>query len=874
MKRVLLILFLSACFAFGEDNFEKAIRPLIVNNCYECHSSKAKRVKGDTLLDSKEGIQKALKDNVLLNAIVSGDMPPKKDLGEVNRNILASWIKNGAKLPNHFTVSGSRWGKEVESHWAFKKAYTPTVPDFKQENPIDNFIAEGLKERGVHFSPEAPKRELIRRLYFDMTGLPPTPLQVSEFEIAGKDYYKIVDEILSSRAYAERWARHWLDVARYSDYKGGANNRRDDPRYVYAWAYRDYVIDSFHEDKPYNRFIQEQIAGDLLPKPDTGGLGFITIGRRDNNANDVIDDRIDVITKGFLSMTVTCARCHDHKFDPISQKDYYALHGIFRSVSEPNEFELPMVEDTTGSNGFNEYIAKKKKLASDIQVYKRNEYSRWYDHFRKGSIQYIVHTHNYYNEVPNEAKGQYSRTNKVDNVTGLVGRMMSNWNREMNSKDDFWKPYQIVKVSKSVKKSEEEIRKIDEVILRGLRLAKAETPVQVAAWYGRLFYETYEKKINKKPLSPLQKKADKILFKDKGPCDLGDIENFWRILNNRERTQYQRGLQRVTAKLIDHEWASSVTPPRSMVITENRPVTSRIFLLGNARKLGDPAPRSFIEYLDPDGGKYPDKTSGRLELANSIIEHPLSTRSFVNRIWMHHFGRGFVDTPDDLGIQAEDPSHPELLEFLSNYLRENNWSIKRLHRLIVTSRTYRQSSKADGKMELKDPGNIFLHRQNIRRLEFEAIRDSLFFFANGGNFEKAHGGPVKLFNSPYPNSRSIFGEIDRRRLPEILSNFDMADPNLPTGKRFRSSIPQQSLFMLNNSMMMVKVKEIASRFDKVIDEPGKIQAIYQLLLQRNPTDMETKLALKFIQSTPQGTYSPFEQFIHVMVMSNESMYIN
>lgn len=882
MKRIIaLLLFLCFNHNTRSSSFETDIRPILSKYCYQCHSSKAEKIKGDVVLDSKDGFNKVidrtdLRKSSLLEVIVSGDMPPKEKMNSEDKNIIVSWVRQGALLPDTLSISSSKWGNKVSTHWSFKDLANIQVPQNNEKNPIDNFVIEKLKAIDLKLSPETNKRELVRRLYFDMTGLPPKYDTVLAFENGSKSWEQLVDEVLSSTAYGERWARHWLDVARYSDYKGGANNDRSDPRYPYAWTYRDYVINSLNQDKPFDLFIKEQLAADLLPenirsKDALNALAFITIGRRDNNINDVIDDRIDVVTKGFLGLTVTCARCHDHKFDPITQIDYYALHGIFRSVSEPNDITgLPITNDRSNVA----YANKRNSLLADIQTYKTNSLAKWVSHFQNGSSAYIVHTHNFYNEVPRSDRNQYVRTNSVLKVTQLVNDMLNRWNREMNSRDIFWTPYQELSKTKptewpmAFKKMIATPDKFDAYVVKAIQAQRPKNIREVVTLYAQLFSVTMSNVSSGRPPGGLlHNKAYAILTKKNGPCDLGDLESFYRILNNRERTQYENGLRTVTAKFIDHEWENDLTPSRAMVILEDKPITSKVFLLGDSRKLGDMAPRGFIKFLDEDYKPFNNKDSGRLELAESIIESPISARTIVNRIWMHHFGHGFVDTPDDLGVQANDPTNLELLEFLSQYLRSNDWSLKRLHKLILMSKTYKQDSKPDGRAETLDPGNQLLHRQNIRRLEFEGIRDSIFMFANRGEFTKTHGGPVDLFRAPYPNTKTIYGIVDRRRLPETLANFDVANPNLPTGKRFDTTVPQQSLFFLNSDMILVKVREIA----KVAN--NNPTNLYHIIYQRNPSDTELKMIDEFLNNAKAEKLTPFEQLTQVLVLSSEAMYI-
>lgn len=910
MKKLLTLCLLltTGLTGYGQSNdvFDKTIKPILEKNCYSCHSHEADRIKGDLTLDTQAGIESVLDNktdltkSTLAQQIISREMPPKKEMSSKDASLLLSWIRQGAKLPENMKKDkdSDAWGTKIQTHWAFQPQYKPEMPQFDMEgyqNPIDNFIAAKLENIGLGLSPRANKRDLIRRIYYDMLGIPPTYEDVQSFvnDNSPGAWETVVDKVLQSPHYGERWGRHWLDVARYSDYKGGSNNRRDDPRYVYAWSYRDYVIKSLNSDKPYDQFIKEQLAADLMVRgrkrtpqemEALAGLGFLTVGRRDRNNDDVIDDRIDAVSKAFLGLTVSCARCHDHKFDPITQKDYYSFHGIFSSITEPDEFQLPVVRDTSSLKQFNEYAKLREEAIKNINKYKMDGYTKWHDHFRKTSGEYIVHTYMYYNEVPGPNRGQYSRTNEVDNVRGLVNRMMSNWNREMNSNNPFWTPYkELIKQDPktwnvSLHKMSQDKKKYDFGVVRSLQVRKPQTKQQLANWYGNVFTVAYKDLVENKKKNPkympgnkLHKKAVEILLKDKGPCDLGNLDTFYRILNNRERTRYENGLRNVTAKFINLEWEHVAVPVRAMVVQERAPVTSRIYILGNARTKGDPAPRSFLEYFDKSGKVYPQNQSGRLQLAESIINNPLSSRVIVNRIWQHHFGKGIVDTPDDLGIQSPDPTHPELLDWLAVYLKENNWKLKSLHKLILTSKTYQQSSKPEAVAENLDSGNQLLHRQNIRRVEFESIRDTMFKLSNNLSNEMG-GGPVNLFTKPYSKKRSIYGVIDRRNVPELLSNFDFADPNLPTGKRFNTTIPQQSLFMLNGQMAIDIIKLFCK--NNVGETAAQtVTNFYKVAYQRMPTQIEVKLGVDFIQSAKPEKLTPEEQFAQVVLLSNEIIHI-
>ena len=371
--------------------FENKVRPLLANHCYKCHSQKAEKVKGGLTLDTREGLLAGGNSgpvivpgnpdkSPLIEAIryTNPDlqMPPKGEkLSETQVADLVAWVKMGAPDPRVATVAQKSWVDPTKKHWALQPVSKPEIPKVNDaiwpKTDIDKFIVARLAEKGLTPNPLADKRTLIRRATFDLIGLPPTPEEVWEFlhDDSPKAFEKVIDRLLDSPHYGERWGRHWLDTARYSDTKGEIRRNREDPNYPFAWTYRDYVIRSFNEDKPYNVFIIEQLAADKLPATSVNAsnlaaLGFLTLGDRFMGMqHDIINDRIDVVTKGFLGLTVTCARCHDHKFDPIPTKDYYSLHGIFASSREP-EVE-PVISKIQNTPDYQDYFKKRTALTEE-----------------------------------------------------------------------------------------------------------------------------------------------------------------------------------------------------------------------------------------------------------------------------------------------------------------------------------------------------------------------------------------------------------------------------------------------------------------------------------------------------------------------------
>ncbi len=793
--------------------FESKIRPIFVDNCYKCHSHEAEKLKGGLSLEYRESILKGGENGP---AIVPGDpgksllikavryldadlqMPPKdKKLSDTQINDLVAWVKMGAPDPRvaGATVASKGWGKMAKEHWAFKPVKRVAVPDlsnlgkgekekggkgespsapsplFTSSNPIDAFIIVKLRENGMTMSQAADKRTLIRRATFDLVGLPPSPEEVKAFvdDTSTNAFAKIVDRLLASPHYGERWGRYWLDTARYSDTKGDVKKNQESPLYPFAWTYRDYVIRSFNEDKPFNRFLMEQIAADKMPmdkdRSSLAALGFLTLGDHFNgNQNDIINDRIDVVCKGTMGLTVSCARCHDHKFDPIPTKDYYSLRGIFASSVEPGE--EPILGSVQMTADYKDYATKANAL-----------------------------------------------NQKVASL---------------------------------------------EVERRALR-----------------------KSGGKKPRKELQK----------------------------EEIEIRRDIARL-------EMTHAGAPARAMALLDStKPKDSVVFIRGEAENKGEVAPRRFLEILSGPNRAPFQNGSGRLELAQAIVNpyNPLTARVAVNRVWMHHFGEGFVTTPDDFGNQSEPPSHPELLDYLTAKFIQEGWSLKKLHREIMLSRTYQQSSEGNPRYAQTDPQNRLLWRANIQRLEFEAVRDSIL--AIGGDIDLKMGGrPVNLGEKGYSLRRTIYGYIDRRNLPEVYNQFDFANPDITSGKRYETTVPQQALFMMNSPLVVEQARNLVeqSEFVSLRDEEKRIRFLYERIFQREPSSIETKLALGFINDSPppekitteareqfrrekgkQGgkKYGPamslanipaselrrlgaWEKFAHALLQTNEALFVN
>jgi hypothetical protein len=632
---------------------------------------------------------------------------------------------------------------------------------------VDHFILAKLDENNLKPNPPADKRTLIRRASFDLIGLPPTPEEVRDFvnDNSPDAFAKVVDRLLASPHYGERWGRHWLDVARYSDTKGQPRRFFEDNLNPFAWGYRDYVIRSFNENKPYNIFILEQIAADHLTTSthdptNLTALGFLTIGDHYMGMqNDIINDRIDVVTKGFLGLTVTCARCHDHKFDPIPQKDYYSLRGIFDSCVEPKI--KPVVGKISHTPEYSEYYRQREELA-----------------------------------------------------------------------------HQAVVLTDS--------------------------------------------------LPALRKGGKQEMLK-----------------------QTRRDLQKTEHDIAELELNNPVAPLRAMVLTDAlHGHDSPLFIRGEAGNKGELVPRRFLQVLSGPVRPVWTNGSGRLQLAMSIASpnNPLTARVMINRIWQHHFGEGFVPTPDDFGMMSEPPSHPQLLDYLAMNFMTNGWDIKKIHRLIMLSSVYQESSASNPRYAQTDPGNRLLWHANIRRLEFESLRDSLL--AIGGMLDtNVYGRPVDLRANPDTTRRTVYDFVDRANIADVLVNFDFATPEMETGVRHQTTVPQQALFLMNSPLVIKLAKQLvaAPEFIDNVDDPWRLNYLYERIYQRPPNQEEAELGLEFVSQTPlrdeaspapvvnnnQGKFRPgkgnrgggnagrksapltsWEEYAQALLQANETSFVN
>jgi hypothetical protein len=789
----------------GVEFFEKSVRPVLADNCYRCHSAAAPKAKGGLKLDSMAGILKGGDDGAI---IVPGDpdrspliaairredkdtaMPPKTPLSQAGIDAIVQWVKMGAPGPKDTAVSASGQGGPAPAAgglagpipgpaadydrlrhtlWSWQPIKTvapPTGPDQAwARDDLDLFVLAKQEEKDLHPSADADKVTLIRRATYDLIGVEPTIAETDAFvaDKAPDAFAKVVDRLLASPHFGERWGRHWLDVARYGESTGMTRNLP----YYYAWRYRDYVINAFNSDKPYNQFITEQLAGDQLPAAtpaehdqDLIATGFLAVGTKDFNEKDArqflmnnVDEQIDTTGRALLATTIGCARCHDHKFDPIPTKEYYGLAGIFSST-----------QTFTG--------VRRVRAAANAQFF---------------DVDFLL------------------------------------------------------------------------------------------------------------PLSDFHRVPGAVAASD---------DTNYRAMRKQQKAAVAAGATAVAAK------RPPIDPALFQPITEQDvamgakdvlyPADANVLVRGDLTNVGERAPRGFLTI--PCMSSAPvinPRSSGRLELAQWITreDNPLTSRVIVNRIWKHLFGEGIVRTVDNFGMSGDQPDNPQLIDYLASDFMKNGWSIKKMIRKVMLSSTYQQASTFDKDKYVIDPDNRLLWRQNQRRLEAEAIRDSILASAGDLDATVPHGSAVMKLSpaqvgrairrgfdlADNADYRSIYLPIYRSAIPEVLDTFDTADPDYVTGDRDVTTVPPQALYMMNSPFVLEQSRKLALRLESESKTglQGQVQFAYRLVLARPCTKSELSRDLAFISSYSQsgplsvsGTRGAMAALCQALYASAEFRYVN
>lgn len=903
--------------ADGVEFFERNVRPILVDTCYKCHSAKAEKLKGGLYLDSKAGVLKGgktgpavvpgnLEKSLLIKAVRYTDddlqMPPKEQLSKAQVAVLETWVKMGAPDPRGEGAVASAAGAmttlslaDAKDFWSFKKPVEPVIPAVKgnwAKTPIDALILAKMQEKGLSPAPIADKRTLIRRATFDLTGLPPTGEEVAAFESdpSANAFEKVIDRLMASPAYGERWARHWLDVARYADTKGYVF--QEERRYPFAYTYRDWVVNALNADLPYDQFLIDQIAADRVVEQESkigsgpiassfldtransklAAMGFLTLGRRFlNNQADIIDDRLDVVCRGTMALTVGCARCHDHKFDPIPTADYYSLYGVFASSTEPKDLPLLGSGEKTP-----QVIAYEKELArreADIVKFKEDRLAKTITPLKsaKNIEAYMLEAARPRGEKGAPADASLNRF--------AARRWRTFLDRTAADKDPVfapWHKFAALPEKEFAEKSPAVLtsfiggaKSLNANLLKALAAAPLKSLKDVAAAYGHFL----EAEIAD-PKSPIANAAD-------FPSNI-TLANVESVFSGDDRGAYNSLLQKRDAVNATHPGA----PARAMVLADGNPVTPVIFKRGNPNMRGAEVPRQFLAVLSGPDRKPFKEGSGRLELAKLIAskDNPLTARVFVNRVWLEHFGKALVRTPSDFGVRGERPTHPEVLDYLAVEFMKHNWSIKSLHRMIMLSAAYQQSSTASEKALQEDSENRLLSHQNRQRLDFEAMRDSLLFAA--GELDRTMGGrAVDILGQPFSHRRTIYGFVDRQNLPNLYRTFDFSSPDQTAPMRFANTVPQQALFMMNSPFIVEQARALANRVGDVTEPAEKIRALYRIAFARQPTSDEIGLGIAYVnsesaspgensRSSKMAPLTPWEKYAQVLLETNEFIFVD
>ncbi len=914
--------------------FEREIRPLLVEHCHDCHGPEAE--EGGLKLDGRSKILKggdngpAVKpghpsESLLIEAVEYGpdgfQMPPDGKLPDEAVAALVKWVKIGAPWPGELTPA-TEYDHAAESVlerdlWAFHPLLNPSLPEVEYatwpRQPIDYFILSRLEQEGLSPAKAADRRTFIRRVSFDLIGLPPTPEEVAAFldDDSPVAFEKIVDRLLDSPQYGERWGRHWLDLVRFAETYG----HEFDYDIPGAFRYRDYVIRALNDDLPYDQFLTEHLAGDMLSEPRRHpvegfnesilGTGFFHLGEGKHSPVDIrgdeaerIDNQIDVLSKTFMGITVACARCHDHKFDPIATEDYYALAGFLQSsryqqafIDDPapnlaiiDEIQrlqeeranlalqaVSSTETPAGQPESDNQTVEPDPQPTDYLAYAtfdEQDFAPWYVTglaFGPGpnnpeSILYSGRSLSGYVEGGLADSGRYAGQLQgvIRSPTFTIGHTRV-WYR--------------VTGKGTINTVVDSHRLVNGPLHGSLRL-KVDQPSQFA-WLSQDLTDYQDHKAYIEIIDDNSESivVDRVMFGGAAPPPDAasiDVEAFSSTLSSSPSANVENEaiveLDRRIAEL-----RTQLRPSRrAPAMADGTPEDERVHIRGSHRRLGDVVSRRLLSVLAGDDQQPLDEDCGRLALANRMLNEgrPLVSRVMVNRVWQHHFGVGLVATSDNFGELGEEPTHPELLDFLAGQFTRDGWSLKKLHRMLLLSSTYRMASRASAAADERDPTNRLLHRMPIRRLEGEAIRDSLLAVSGSLNLEM-FGPSVPPYLTPFMSGRgrpgksgpldgngrrSVYINVRRNFLTPLLLAFDYPEPFTTIGRRGASNVPAQALIMLNNPL----VQSLSEAWAKQIlqapaTEPSeRITAMYERAFSRPPAEDELAAAVEFVEQRLQN----------------------
>ncbi len=891
----------------GVEFFEKKIRPVLVEHCYRCHSAQSKSVKGGLRLDSRAGLLAGGESgpavvpgkpqaSLLLRALRYSDeslrMPPRGKLSDAIIADFQAWIARGAPGPRDGPAAIPSSPEARKKHWAFQPIRRPVLPGVRDgswpHNPVDRFILAKLEAKGLAPSPPADRRTLLRRLSIDLLGLPPTAEEVEAFlgDRRPDAYERVVERLLASPAHGERWGRHWLDVARYADTKDGVLQYGDDRVRPYAYTYRDYVIRAFNEDLPFDRFVHEQLAADRVAAKGEpwrlAALGFLTLGRQfDNNIHDVIDDRIDVVARGLLGLTVSCARCHDHKYDPIPMADYYSLYGVFACSEAP--LELPLLAPLEKKAAWAVFEKQAGPKRRELQKFIDTQYAMLLETARQRVADYLVHAATTKPD-PLETAIFFLSLAPTDLRPQIVARWRLLLARRVQADDPVFGPWHdIVQAGGGTwhrRPVGTDRGQVNPLVRAALLKARPTSRAEVARTYGNLLREAHEASKKSAPAGPEAAARRQLLalltaHDSPGWFPRSRTRDY---MSRQEKDSFGAKMQELDRMAV----RARDVPPRAMVLVDAEEVHEpAIFLRGDPSRPGPRVPRQFLGVVAGRKRQPFTTGSGRLDLARAITaaDNPLTARVIVNRVWMHHFGEPLVDSPGDFGLRTAPPTHPELLDWLASELQARGWSLKWLHRVLLLSSTYRQASFDRPACRRADPDDRLLWRMNRRRLDFEAMRDSLLAVA--GRLDRGmYGRAVDVAGDPGNARRTVYGLVDRQSLPGVFRAFDFASPDTSAERRPQTTVPQQALFALNSPFVLEQARTLAGR-PEVVRETAparRVEVLYRLVLARRPTPGEAQLALDFVRGVEQGQeksrLGAWQQLAQVLLVSNELFFVD
>ena len=908
-------------------------KAILEQQCFSCHGATQ---MGGLDLRQRENLLKggtrgpALvpgdpESSVLYQAVArTGDlMMPlgQEPLAAEDLETLRRWIEEGA-----LWEEGPQIASEI-GWWAFRRPASPSVPNVKDSkwvgNPIDAFILRRLEEKGLKPAPPGGRLTLLRRAKFDLHGLPPTEEEIREFlsDTGPGAFERLVERLLASPRYGEAWGRHWLDVARYADSSG----MDEDLTLPYAWRYRDYVIESFNLDIPYDRFVREQIAGDLLPGENPGqpnvrgilGTGFLALGPRSVARQDktlmiyeVVEEQIDTVSQAFMGLSIACARCHDHKFDPITTEDYYSMAAVFASTRSfreiiPQGVKPPYVsrfyfEPLVPKEEYERYKEHKDRIQTkETQIdavietdLGRRARTQLYPRL----IDYLLAARQVYQE--NQELAEVSEEENLDQT------LLEKWVEHLDPEREF-RPYH----QQWHEASDSELQAVAEEYQKMFLTTAREWHEKIEKWKKRLDAAIEEgKKTPKKPLSSddFVTVEERFFFEvDQNVFGIPGISE--EDKEKREKLLSDEAKKRVAVLRKELEKLKEASPPDvplASAVAEGESVEQRVFIRGDHRRPGEVVPKQFPVVLAGHSQTPITQGSGRKQLAEWLTQpsHPLTSRVMVNRIWQWHFGEGLVRTANNFGTAGEKPTHPELLDYLASEFVRRGWSMKSMHRLIMSSNTYQMSSRVSEGAKRSDVDNRSWSRFPRRGLSVEEVRDSFLALDSsldltmGGTFgpsEMSYNaqGPEQAFHPDKTRRRTVYVLVIRNKLPSMMRLFDFVDSLTSCPKRTDSNTSLQALYMLNSENLRERSRSFARYLldDKNYDDRGRVKRAYRITLTREPTPEELDQALQYVGNYPhqgqnsdsdrqvdarQSQVDAWQSFCRVLMTSNEFNFAN